>query len=67
MQTAAVAIRLGCWPFSVALEEMEGYDYVLAVAALSEAQRQDLESLKSLAEYQAGKTIEFLGKALKKK
>lgn len=46
---------------------MDGFDYVLAVAALSEAQRQEVELEKSLAEYGGGKTIEFLSKAMKKR
>jgi hypothetical protein len=67
VQTAAVAIGFGCWPFSSPLDELDGWDYVLAVAALQEAQSQQVETRKSLAEYQAGKTIEFLGKAMKKR
>lgn len=68
VQTAAVAIRMGCWPFREALEDMDDpYDYMLAVACVSAAQRQDVDLRKSLAEFQAGKTIEFLGKAFKRK
>lgn len=48
------------------MEELEGYDYTLAVACLIEADQQHTAFMKSLAEYQAGKTIENLGKAMKK-
>jgi len=66
VQTAGVAIRMGCWPFTLPLEELEGYDYTVAVAALNEASRQSMEFWQSLAEFNAGKTIEFLGKSFKK-
>lgn len=66
MQTAGVAIRFGCWPFAAPLEELEGYDYALAVACLQDAQKQDVDFWQSVAERIAVKTIEYLGKAMKK-